>query len=437
MVTLSGRSRSAFTLLELLVVIAVIAILVALLLPAITAAREKARRTACISNLAQMAFAMESYCRTFGGYFPSQPAWGQPLGWGRQTSIYENTGDENIFDLGIARYPGAPAGMDEVHTFHRARAYGSTSSGAYANFLHPALAFRTVFAGLNPGIVFGDNPRPGEYPMMNPIGLGYLGASAYVGDLGTFFCPSSAGMPPDPIGDEFVSAATSRADLVRAGGTAPEDVIFGQWGWLRNIFIRRWDPTLTEPVFLACKVVQSNYAYRLVPTSVYPDTTGMNTYDSGKNPLQLLYAKPRRMVRHGEPVFKTQKQLGGRALVTDSWSRNLGWANWRYCGFGGTEMPGWGWYGHREGYNVLHGDWSARWYGDPKQRIMWWPSRYESPGWHGTYYYGMATNMICDYYLPNAAPPYRQPASGEVGAVAVWHLFDTANGIDVGVDVAK
>ncbi|MBC8104448.1 MAG: prepilin-type N-terminal cleavage/methylation domain-containing protein [Cytophagales bacterium] len=152
------RNRNAFTLIELLVVIAIIAILAAILFPVFSQAREKARQTACLSNLKQIGNAMSLYA---SDYDDGLPAWvegyakagpGLPSGgslgadgyWQAKLQPYvkngnpdpgdslgaDNTGVWNCPNLGIKQERMySPPGQTRL-----SYSYGMSGSVSYSNY---------------------------------------------------------------------------------------------------------------------------------------------------------------------------------------------------------------------------------------------------------------------------------------------------------------
>ncbi len=115
--------RKGFTLVELLVVIAIIGILIALLLPAVQAAREAARRIQCASRFKQVAIGMHNYESSFSSFPPGMfhPRW---YSWSalilpfiEQGAVYDAIDFEEQYFVHIPGHPNTEAGGKRIETY--------------------------------------------------------------------------------------------------------------------------------------------------------------------------------------------------------------------------------------------------------------------------------------------------------------------------------
>ncbi len=181
-------SRSVgFTLVELLVVITIIGILIALLLPAVQAAREAARQVQCSNNLKQMALACLQHEQS-NGCLPSS-GWGwhwagdpdrgfgkkQPGGW--HYSILPYMGLDNLFNMGLGQNYAAdvitaeqPVGTFICPTRRQAIAYPFINGRNFNSFpTRPSVIGRSDYAanggdgptcGVGPEVIMGSAATP-------------------------------------------------------------------------------------------------------------------------------------------------------------------------------------------------------------------------------------------------------------------------------------
>jgi len=137
---------SIFTLIELLIVIAIIAILASMLLPALSKARIKAQEISCIGNLKTQGSALLMYCDDYNGYFPQAYVYGKQLGhlWYRTLQLggYLGTSSVETQKKGIFVCPGdqepntfTVANITDYVSYGANRSILSTETGGYVHYI--------------------------------------------------------------------------------------------------------------------------------------------------------------------------------------------------------------------------------------------------------------------------------------------------------------
>src|SRR5437870_6141300 len=181
--SLIRRRALAFTLVEMLVVIAIIGVLVALLLPAVQTAREASRRMACANNLKQLSLGMQMHHDTFSRL---------PTGGDKQS--------------GVRYVIGWPY---HVFPFIEQKGLRDQIDGLTSNALYTVMPWRLL-----------TSPHFGDSPM-------------YTSSIAVFRCPSSELGKKSPDAwkaDPEVNASNQAALHYRAnGGSATSDLVQGSW----------------------------------------------------------------------------------------------------------------------------------------------------------------------------------------------------------------
>ena len=320
-----GSRRPGFTLIELLVVIAIIGVLIALLLPAVQAAREAARRSQCVNNLKQIGLALHNY-ESANSRFPPGAITYQDIPLDCNVGARSTPGRGHTFFTMILGYMEQQAIWNAVNFNYNA------GGGMEYGFQHGGAVNRTALISQINSYICPSDFRQKPFTLQQSFN-GY-GQASYAGMAGTrdiwhWFCgcpPGTGGSCTGSVAIEgdgtlalqfafrMVDLSDGTSNTITVGEFArfknDPDQIFQSWsrhGWFGSALAGS-----TRPNGLASSVPRINAPFQAGDQAGFPGTLGPTGDTDG-----WLYVTSPDFRQLGQFGFRSQHPGGANFLFGD------------------------------------------------------------------------------------------------------------------------